>query len=84
MQQSLTIQPLPKRVATLLCEMFISENKLVSLLGEMHLIISLHHSYVKNPHRDVMNDNTLTRYVEVIFFCFNVKYCMVFIEYMLR
>ena len=39
MQHSLNIPPHLKRVATLLCETFMSENSL--LISEIHLIISL-------------------------------------------
>ena len=58
MQHSLNILPRLKRVATLPCEMFMSENSL--LISEIHLIISLHFSFVqKTTHRDVKNDSTL-------------------------
>jgi len=79
MQHSLNIPPHLKRVATLPCEMFMSENS--SLISEIPLIISLHFSFVKTAHRDL---KMIVRYVNVIFFCFNIKYSMVFIEYMLR
>jgi len=46
MQRSLNIPPRLKRVATLPCEMFMSENNL--LISEIHLIISLHLTFVKN------------------------------------
>jgi len=46
MQHSLNIPPYLKRVATLPCEMFMSENSL--LISEIHLIISLLFSFVKN------------------------------------
>jgi len=46
MQHSLNILPRLKRVATLPCEMFMSENSL--LISEIHLIISLHFSFVQN------------------------------------
>jgi len=45
MQQSLNIPPHLKHVATLPCEIFMSENRL--LISEIHLIISLHFSFVK-------------------------------------
>ena len=45
MQLSLNIPPHPKCVATLPCEMFMSENSL--LISEIHVIISLHFSFVK-------------------------------------
>ena len=58
MQHSLNIPPHSKRVATLPCEMFMSENSL--LISEIHLIISLHFSFVKKlTHRDLKNDSTL-------------------------
>jgi len=55
MQQSLNIPPHLKRVATLPCEMFMSEITENSLLiseihGEIHLIISKHFSFVKKQH----------------------------------
>ena len=77
MQQSLNIPPHLKRVATLPCEMFMSENS-----SEIHLIISLHFSFVKKQHTET--SKMIVRYVKVIFFCFNIKYSMVFIEYMSR
>ena len=80
MQRSLNIPPHLKRVATLPCEMFMSENSL--LISEIHLIISLHFSFVKNQRTETLK--MIVRYVKVIFFCFNIKYSMVFIEYMLR
>ena len=80
MQHSLNIPPHLKRVATLPCEMFMSENSL--LISEIHLIISLHFSFVKKQHTET--SKMIVRYVKVIFFCFNIKYSMVFIEYMLR
>jgi len=40
MQHSLNIPPHLKRVATLPCEMFMSENSV--LISEIHLVISLH------------------------------------------
>jgi len=79
MQHLLNIPPHLKRVATLPCEMFMSVNSL--LISEIHLIISLHFSVVKTMHRDL---KMIVRHVKVIFFCFNIKYSMVFIEYMLR
>jgi len=52
------------------------------LISEIHLIISLHFSFVKKTtHRDL---KMIVRYVKVIFFCFIIKYSMVFIEYVLR
>jgi len=45
MQHSLNIPPHLKRVATLPCEMFMSENSL--LISEIHLVISLRFSFVK-------------------------------------
>jgi len=58
MQHSLKIPPHLKRVATLPCEMFMSENNL--LISEIHLIISLHFSFVKKTaHRDLKNDSML-------------------------
>ena len=58
MQHSLNIPPHLKRVATLPCEMFMSENSL--LISEIHIIISLHFSFVKKTtHRDLKNDSTL-------------------------
>jgi len=43
MQQSLNIPPHLKRVATLLCEMFMSQNSL--LISEIHLTISLAYTF---------------------------------------
>ena len=80
MQRSLTSPPHLKRVATLPYEMFMSENSL--LISEIHLIISLHFSFVKRQRTET--SKMIVRFVKVIFFCFNVKYSMVFIEYMLR
>ena len=52
------IPPHLKRVATLPCEMFNSENSL--LISEIHLIISLHFSFAKKTaNRDLKNDSTL-------------------------
>ena len=45
MQHSLNIPPYLKRVATLPCEIVMSENNL--LISEIHLIISLHFSFVE-------------------------------------
>ena len=45
MQRLLNIPPHLKRVATLPCEMFMLEN--ILLISEIHLIISLHFSFVK-------------------------------------
>ena len=50
MQRSLNIPPHLKRVATLPCEMFMSENSL--LISEIHLIISLHFLFVKEQHTE--------------------------------
>ena len=80
MQHSLNIPPHLKRVATLPCEMCMSENSL--LISEICLIISLHFSFVKKQRTET--SKMIVRYVKVIFFCFNIKYSMVFIEYMLR
>jgi len=80
MQHSLNIPPHLKRVATLPFEMFMSENSL--LISEIHLIILLHFLFVKKQHTET--SKMIVRYVKVIFFCFNIKYSMVFIEYMLR
>jgi len=80
MQRSLNILPHLKRVATLPCEMFISENAL--LISEIYLIISLHFSFVKNNAQK--HQKMTVRYVKVILFCFSIKYSTVFIEYMLR
>jgi len=80
MQRSLTISPHLKRVAALPCEMFMSENSL--LISEIHLIISLHFSFIEKQRTET--SKMIVRYVKVIFFCFNIKYTMVFIEYMLR
>jgi len=80
MQRSLNIPPHLKRVATLHCEMFMSENSL--LISEIHLIISLRFTFVKKQRTET--SKMIVRYVKVIFFCFNIKYSMVFIEYMLR
>ena len=80
MQRSLTISPHLKRVAALPCEMFMSENSL--LISEIHLIISLHFSFIEKQRTET--SKMIVRYVKVIFFCFNIKYSMVFIEYMLR
>ena len=77
---SLNIPPHLKRVATLPCEMFMSESSL--LISEIHLINSLHCSFVKKQRTET--SKMIVRYVKVIFFCFNIKYTMVFIEYMLR
>ena len=75
MHHSLNIPPHLKCVSTLPCEMFMSGNSL--LISEIHLIISLHFSFVKNnaqsTHRDL---KMIVRYVKVIFFCFNIKYSM--------
>ena len=79
MQHSLNIPPHLKRVATLPCEMFMLENSL--LISEIHLIISLHFSFVK---KRTETSKMILRYVNVIFFCFTIKCSMVFIEYMLR
>jgi len=58
MQHSLNIPPHLKRVATLPCEMFVSENSL--LISEIHLIISLHFSFVKKQRTETSNnDSTL-------------------------
>jgi len=58
MQRSLNIPPHLKRVATLHCEMFMSENSL--LISEIHLIISLRFTFVKKTtHRDLKNDSML-------------------------
>jgi len=46
MQRSLNIPPHLKRVATLPCEMSMSDNSL--LISEIHPIILLHFSFVKN------------------------------------
>jgi len=46
MQHSLNMPPHLKHVATLPCEMFMAENSL--LMIEIHLIISLHFSFVKD------------------------------------
>jgi len=78
MQHLLNIPPHLKHVATLPCEMFMSENSL--LISEIHLIISLHLSFVKKL---TETSKMIVRYVKVILFCFNIKYSMVFIEYML-
>jgi len=80
MQHSLNIPPHLKRVASLPCEMFTSENSL--LISEIHLIISLHFLFVKKQRTET--SKMIVRYVKVIFFCFNIKYSMFFIEYMLR
>jgi len=69
-----------KCVATLPCEMFMSENSL--LISEIHLMISLHFSFVKKQR--IETSKMIVRYVIVIFFRFNIKYSMVFIEYLLR
>jgi len=68
MQHSLNIPPHLKRVATLPCEMFVSENSL--LISEIHLIISLHFSFKKQR---TETSKMIVRYVKVIFFCFNIK-----------
>jgi len=81
MQHSLNIPPHFKRVTTLPCEMFMSENSL--LISEIHLIILLHFSFVKTTHRDLKNDSRPTL-CQSHFFCSNIKYSMIFIEYMLR
>jgi len=80
MQHSLNIPPHLKRVATLPCKMFVSENSL--LISEIHLIISLHILFVKNNAQ--RPQTMIVRYFKVIFFCLNIKYSMVFIEYMLQ
>ena len=54
-----------------------------ALISEIHLIISLHFSFVKKKQRTETSKMTV-RYAEVIFFCFNIKYSTVFIEYMIR
>jgi len=46
------------------------------------IIISLHFSFVKKQRTET--SKMIALYVKVIFFCFNIKYSMVFIEYMLR
>jgi len=69
MKYSLNIPPHLKRVATLPCEMFMSKNSL--LISEIHLIISLHFSFVKKQLTDT--SKMIVRYVKVIFFCFNIK-----------
>jgi len=74
MQRSLNIPPHLKRIATLPCEMFMSENSL--LISEIHLIISLHFSFVKKQCTET--SKMILRYGEVIFFCFNIKCSMVF------
>jgi len=58
MQRSLNIPPHFKRIATLPCEMFMSENSL--LISEIHLIIS-YTLFIckKTTHRDLKNDSTL-------------------------
>jgi len=63
MQHSLSIPPYLKRVATLPCEMFMSENSL--LISEIHLIISLHFSFAKKQR--TRNSKMIVRYVKVIF-----------------
>ena len=79
MQHSLNIPPHLKCVATLPCEMFMSENSL--LISEIHLILIITLFICKKTtHRDL---KMIVRYVKVIFFCLNIKYSMVFIEYML-
>jgi len=60
MQFSLNIPPHLKRVATLPCEMFMREN--ILLIIEIHLIISLHFSFVKTTHRDL---KMIVRYVKM-------------------
>jgi len=80
MQHSLNIPPHLKRGTTLPCEMFMSENSL--LISEIHLIISLHFSFVKKQRTET--SKMIVCYVKVISFCFNIKYSMVFIKYMLR
>ena len=80
MQRSLNIPPHLKRVAILPCEMFMSENSL--LISEIHLIIWLLFSFVKKQRTET--SKMIVRHVKVILFCFNIKYSMVFIEYMLR
>jgi len=57
MQHSLNTPPLLKYVATLPCEMIMSENSL--LISEIHLVISLHFSFVKKQLRDLKRDSTL-------------------------
>jgi len=59
--------------------LFMSEKNL--LISEIHLIISLHFSFVIKQRTEA--SKMIVRYVKVIFFCFNIKYSMVFIEYML-
>jgi len=66
---SLNIPPHLKRVATLPCEMFISENSL--LITEIHLIISLHFSFVKKQLTET--SKMIVQSVKVIFFCFNIN-----------
>jgi len=58
--------------------MFMSENGL--LISEIHFIISLHFSFVKKQRTET--SKMIVSYVKVIFFCFNIKYSMVFIKYM--
>ena len=77
MQHSLNIPPHLKRVATLPCEMFMSENSL--LISEIHFIISLHFSFVKKKQR-TETSKMIVRYVKFIFLCFNIIYSMVFMS----
>jgi len=69
MQHLLNIPPHLNRVATLPCEMFMSENSL--LISEIYLIISLHFLSVKKQRTDT--SIMIVHYVRVIFFRFNIK-----------
>ena len=80
MQRSLNIPPHLKRVATLHCEMFMSENSL--LISEIHLIISLRFTFVKKQRTET--SKMIVRYVKAIFFCLTLNIVWFFIEYMLR
>jgi len=62
MQHSLNISPHLKRVATLPCELFMSENSW--LISEIHLIISLHFSCVKKQRTET--SKMILRYVKDI------------------
>ena len=72
MQHSLNIPPHLKRVATLPCEMFMSENSL--LISEIHLKYS--HHFVTLFICKIQRTETskmIVRYVKVIFFCSNIS-----------
>jgi len=72
---TLNIPPHLKYVATLPCEMGMSENSL--LISEIHLIISLHFSFIKKNNAQ-RPQKMIVRYVSQFSFCFNIKYSTFF------